>query len=359
MIDVDALFWSHLTVLNAARCDALLDVFGSFGEARTFLSEELLRKMGCREETVRATLLRAEEFDADRVLRNLQNDGIRFLTMHDDAYPAALRTIADRPVFLYAQGDPGILHQPCLAIVGTREMTQYGRRIVQSWTARFIEAGLVTVSGLALGVDGLVAEETLRSGGKTIAVLGHGLGRIYPPSHTALARRIVEGGGLLLSEYPPGQEPERHAFPGRNRIIAGLSLGTLVIEAPEKSGALITADFALDEGRDVFAVPGSVFSERSAGCNARIASGQASLVRTPDDVLIGLGIHAPTAPTSSFAPPDDDQAAVWSILTTLPQDLDQLVAKAALPAHKVNAALTMMELAGAARNVGTGEWVKA
>jgi DNA processing protein len=335
----------------------MLDVFGSFSEAKKCLGEEMLAGMGCRPETVRGVLLRAEEFDASLLLHRLEDEGIQFLTVDDEAYPSRLRNIPDPPPFLYARGDLGILDRPSLAIVGTRGMTQYGRRVVQTFVPRFIEAGLVTVSGLALGIDGEVARETLRCGGRTVAVLGGGLDVLHPPSHAPLAKEIVAGGGLILTEYPMGMEPTPYSFPGRNRIIAGLSLGTLVIEAPVKSGALITADFALEDGLDVFAVPGSVFSDESAGCNALLAKGQAALATSAEDVLRVLGIIAPAS--IELPPPEDpDQAAMWNVLSSLPQPLDDLVERAKLPPDRANAALTILELGARARNVGGGQWVR-
>lgn len=159
------------------------------------------------------------------------------------------------------------------------------------------------------------------------------------------------------AEYPMGMEPTPYSFPGRNRIIAGLSLGTLVIEAPLKSGALITADFALEDGLEVFAVPGSVFSDESAGCNALLAKGQAALATSAEDVLRVLGIIAPVS--IELPPPEDpDQAAMWNALSSLPQPLDDLVERAKLPPDRANAALTILELGARARNVGGGQWVR-
>lgn len=358
MTDVHALFWSHLGILTSQRARAMLEVFTTYAEARKYIGEEMLAGMGCKPDTIRKALLLAEEFDDAAARRRLEQSAVLFLTEQDDAYPARLRTIADPPPFLYARGDTRLLDQPMIAVVGTRDMTAYGQRVTQTFVARFVQAGLVPVSGLALGVDGEVALETLRAGGRTVAVLGGGLDVITPVSHRPLAEKIVNNGGLLLSEYPLSQDPTNYSFPGRNRIIAALGIATVVIEAPEKSGALITADFALENGSDVFAVPGDVFSETSAGCNSIIAKGQAKLAYSADEILSDLRIVPPTA-TLAPPPEDPDQAAVWGSLTSLPLQFDDIVAKAKLSTERANAALTILELGGRVRNMGAGQWVKA
>jgi DNA processing protein len=198
----------------------------------------------------------------------------------DDVYPTQLKTIDDPPIFLYYKGSLEITKQPCIAAIGTRTMSAYGDRVTEAFVPPLVRAGMVTVSGLAYGIDAAVAKETLLAGGNTIAVLGHGLGMISPKAHRMLADDIVTHGGLLLSEFPLDVRPDKYTFPARNRIIAGLSLGALILEATEDSGSLITADLALDYNRDVFAVPGNVFDPNYAGCHALIRKGSAQLVTT-------------------------------------------------------------------------------
>ncbi len=353
-----SLLWSYLNVLTKQRFDAIRDVYGTLEKAKEHLGEEMLRGLGCREETVRTTLLRLEEFDQRKYEASLRKRGIIFLDIEDASYPKSLREIGDPPPFLYARGDISILSQPCIAVVGTRDMTDYGKRVAEDFTAQFVRGGLVTVSGLAEGVDAVVARETLRLGGKTVAVLGHGLGMIFPTKHAKLANEIVESGGLLLSEFPLDISPGKYTFPARNRIIAGLSLGTVVIEAPEGSGAIITADLATEYGRDVFAVPGEIFDPSFAGCHALIAKG-ARIATCARDVLEELGIVAPEELTfRSFNPSSPDEAAVYSVLTTMPQDTDTIVKRAAISAARISATLTLLELQGVAKNVGGGAWVR-
>lgn len=355
-----ALLWWQLNVLTKRRYDAILEVYGSLEEAGKHVGEEFLRGLGVREEAIRAALIRLEAFDADRMAKMLSDKEVTLLSIGDDAFPAILRQMGDPPIFLSYRGDLSCLTQPLIAVVGTRGMTAYGKRVVGEFVPRFVQAGCVTVSGLASGIDTVVAQETLRAGGRTVAVLGHGLSNIFPTSNVKLADEILKNGGLLLSEFPIDQSPDFYTFPSRNRLIAGLSLGTLVIEAPAKSGALITAELALEYDRDVFAVPGPMFDPNAAGVNDLIARGLARLTTSPDDVLREVGIVAPDteASVSSYIPETEDEKKVWKALTTLPQPVDDLVAASGLPAPSVAATLTMMELSGATKKVGAGRWVR-
>ena len=206
------------------------------------------------------------------------------LTIHfeDENYPRLLKEIYDPPQQLYCLGESKAREKFPLAVVGTRKISFYGRKTTEYLVNGLCQAGLTIVSGLALGVDGLAHQIALENGTKTIAVLGSGLDTVYPPAHKKLAKRIVDSGGALVSEYPPKTQPSKMTFPARNRIVAGISLGVLVIEAPMKSGALITARFALEQGREVFAVPGSIYSENSQGCNLLIKTGAKPVTKVED-----------------------------------------------------------------------------
>ena len=355
----EQLLWWHLNVLNAKRYDAIVEVYGSLDDAVKHVSEELLRGLGCKDETVREALMRMEEFDEEAERSLLEAQGIAVVMIDDPRYPEALRQIPDPPVFLSYRGDFSVLDQPCIGMVGTRKMTAYGRRVAEDFTDGFVRAGMVTVSGLAHGIDSAVALETLKRGGKTVAVLGGGLAAIAPAEKRKLADRIVQNDGLLLSEYPPQFEPLTFTFPARNRIIAALSLATVVLEAPTDSGALITADLAQGYFKQVFAVPGSVYDENFAGNHALIAKNVAKLVSVPDDVLKELGVVAPAADRApAYTPQDALEAAVLKVLSTLPQPVDDVVERSGLPPADVGATLTLLELAGAAKNTGGGQWVR-
>ncbi len=353
------LAWSSLHVLDKRRYDVVLDVFGSLEKAFPLVNLEFLKQLGLKEETAQRALLRLEEFDPAAYQARLEKEGIRFLFLEDPEYPSLLKHLSDPPVFLYVKGSVESLNKPTIGLVGTREMTLYGKRVTQEFVTPFIRAGFTTVSGLALGVDTEAAEQTLRDGGLTAAVLGHGFGTIFPASNEKLSKRIVETGGCLVTEYPFDFASTTYTFPARNRIIAGLCKATIVLQAPVKSGALITASLALEEGRDVYAVPGDVFDEGSSGCNMLIAQNKAKLAVSADDILRDLGVIAPAADAPAFKPDSIDEKAAWEAMTSLPQTVDELVLRSGLAPASLSVALTLMELKGAVRNVGGGQWVRA
>ncbi len=356
-----ALRWSWMNVMTAKRYTLLLETFKDLDGALAHVSVEMLRQLGCREDTALTTMNRLEEFDSQEHAALLATRGIRLVSCEDADYPSVLHEIEDKPVFLYARGDIGILQEPCIALVGTRDMSAYGKRVTEHIVPPLVKSGLVTVSGLAAGIDAEVAKETIRAGGKHAAVLGHGMAMMFPKAHDKLADEIVDSGGLILSEYAYDIRSEKFNFPARNRIIAGLSLGTVVLEAAEGSGSLITADLALDYNRDVFAVPGQIFDSNYAGCHHLLTRGVAKLARGSDDILSELGMAHGRAPEpiSSFTADSPEEEAVWTSLTAMPSALDDLVVKAKLDAATVNATLTILELKGSARNLGGGKWIKA
>ncbi len=352
-----ALLWSHLNVLTRERYEAVLTVFGSLEAAASEVDAEFLRRLGCREDTVEGAMRRLDTFSPDREETLLAAKGIEFLRICDERYPARLEEIADAPPFLYVRGDLRALDRVCVGLVGTRKASAYGEGVARAFVPPLTRAGAVTVSGLAEGIDALVARETLAAGGATVAVLAHGLGTVYPASNRVLADGIVEGGGLLVSEYPYAFGPAKHTFPARNRIIAGLSVATVVFEAPSESGALITAELALEYSRDVYAVPGRVTDPGSEGCNALIARDRARLVASPGDLLRHLGLEENAVPP--YAPQDETERALLRALTHTPRLSDELIAETGFDPGIVASALTMMELSGGARNVGGGLWVRA
>ncbi|MEQ1849164.1 MAG: DNA-processing protein DprA [Candidatus Peribacteraceae bacterium] len=356
----NALRWSVMNILTMKRYTALLEAYQNLDNAMEMISEEMLGGLGLKEQSVMKALNRLEECDPDVYLRELQKRDVRLITIEDEEYPTLLRTIPDAPVFLYARGDTSILRQPCIALVGTREMTAYGEQAVSMLIPDLVRAGTVTVSGLAYGIDAEVARETIHAGGETVAVLGHGFGTIYPKEHAKLADQIVDGGGVLLSEYPLDIEPDKYTFPARNRIIAGLALATVVVEADEGSGSLITAELALEYGREVAAIPGRITDTGHKGCHHLITTGQAKLITSAHDILIELGIVASErAEHTSITFDSPEEEAVHQSLTTLPIPVDDLVIKTKLDAATLNAVLTMLELKGATRRLSGGTWVRS
>ena len=355
-----ALLWSCIQVLNRERLDALLKVFGSLEEAAKHVDSEILRGLGCRETSVSSGMERLAKCDPEQEEKLLESSNATIITFGDDRYPERLADIPDAPVFLYAQGDLSILNRPSVGLVGTRKMSGYGKRVAQEFTRALVQAQIMTVSGLARGIDSLVAEETIQGKGKTVAVLGQGLLTLSSESKI-LADRILDAGGVILSEFPLGMNADIFTFPLRNRIIAGLSLATVVLEAPESSGALITAKLAFDYGREVFAVPGQMFDLNFVGCHALVKKNQARLCTSPRDVLTELGVIVPELDPDrvQYVAQNTEEEKLLTVLSTMPQPVDDLVARSGLPSGMVGATLTVLELNGAVRNLGAGQWVRA
>jgi len=274
-------------------------------------------------------------FDERAYLESLAAAGRRFLPRSARDFPRLLRAIHDPPVGLFLRGaaEPELLSRPAVAVVGARACSGYGASVARSLGRELAAAGLVVVSGLARGIDAEAHRGALEAEGTTVAVLGCGIDRDYPAAHAELARRVADA-GLIVSEYAPGVEPAPWRFPARNRIVAGLCAATVVVEARERSGALITADLALEEGREVLAVPGEITSSLSAGTNALLKLGAAPLTSSAD-VLASFGIV-----------PEPPQAERPPLLELLPASADELVRGTGLAADEIARALVELELAG-------------
>jgi DNA processing protein len=267
------------------------------------------------------------------------------LTLGDPAYPPALLETADPPLLLYVMGDAGFLRRPCIAIVGSRNPTPQGADNARAFAATFSQAGLTVVSGLALGIDGAAHEGGVSGPGGTLAVVGTGLDRVYPRRHHELAHRITRN-GALVSEYPLGMPPLPPNFPKRNRIIAGLAGGTLVVEAALQSGSLITARLAVEMGREVFAIPGSIHSPQSRGCHALIKQG-AKLVDSAQDVLEELRwVSEPAQPAIAGPAGSTSPDPILAALGYDPASLDALCARTGFAPSELSARLLELELEG-------------
>jgi DNA processing protein len=292
--------------------------------------------------SARFAVLKAS-FDPHAELARLGALGVRFVARSDPAFPALLGAIHDPPPGLFLRGDAGVelLSRPAVAIVGARACSAYGRQIARSVARDLAAAGLVVVSGLARGVDAEAHRGALEASGCTVAVLGCGIDRDYPAAHRELARQVATT-GLVVSEYAPGVEPAPWRFPARNRIVAGLCVATVVVEARERSGALITADFALEEGREVLAVPGEITSALSAGANALLRLGATPLT-CAQDVLESYGLTVPVAASIELVP---TAAAVLEAIRAGAAAADELGRGTGLSAGELAAVLTELELAG-------------
>ena len=368
-------YWVWLSELKGLRNQTRLALLRCFGDPESIFyadADELLLTDGVE----RSQLKLLENHDlapADRILADCQRLDIRLLTLSDAAYPGRLKNIYDPPALLYCKGRLPLLDDLlCVAVVGTRDCTPYGVACAEKLGFGLASGGAAVVSGLAKGIDAAAIRGALRAGGVTVGVVGNGLD-VYYPHESCYLYEDVASAGILLSEYPPGTEPASGHFPVRNRIISGLSLAALVVEAPEKSGALITAATALEQGRDVFAVPGPIDAPASVGCNCLIRDG-AGLVSDASDILREyegrfvlnlkesreqpetLGYQArmapepkPVAPTLSLRHSDaeltDDQIAVLKALSdTEPMQVDDLTELVEIPTRRVLSALTVLEI---------------
>jgi DNA processing protein len=291
----------------------------------------------------------------------LGRSGAQILLYTDPEYPPLLRQIAAPPAALYVLGSAAALSSPQLAMVGSRSPTPAGRTTAHEFAAWFVRAGLTVTSGLAVGIDAASHEGALAGGGQTVAVCGTGLDLVYPPEHHGLAQRIAAH-GALVSEFPPGTGPARANFPRRNRVISGLSVGTLVVEAARHSGSLITARLAVESGREVFAIPGSIHSALSRGCHQLIKQG-AKLVEEAADVLSELQISVPKEPLTaqSMAAPkprvlDKEYEMLLDALGFEPATIDTLVARTQLPGESVASMLLILELEGRVASLPGGRY---
>lgn len=333
---------------------ALLERFGSVAAALRATIAEVSAIPYITPRLAESIQQAVQRSDATAELERIERHGVRLISLGSPEYPPPLANISDPPYLLYIRGTVNAADANAVALVGSRHCTDYGRRISARLSAGLVRAGVTVISGLARGIDGAAHRAALEAGGRTLAVLAGGLSRIYPPEHADLARDI-EASGALLTEAKMDQEPLAGLFPVRNRIISGLSKVIVLVEAAEKSGALITASHAADQGRTVMAVPGSVEAASSGGTNELIRKG-AVLCRGVEDILEELhGVSAmaiaeknaaPAAPPAPSGPPpglDDNQRRIWELLTEACH-LDQLVQRLGLAVPQVSGALMMMEM---------------
>lgn len=300
----------------------------------------------------------ARKKDPDLELQKIENLGISAITIKDKVYPKILKEIADAPALLYVKGEMLRDNELALAVVGARKFSPYGEQVIGKIIPSLVESGLVIVSGLALGIDSLAHRATVDNKGRTIAVLGNGLDSIYPSVNNHLAHEIVKSGGALISEFPIGTPSYKYNFPFRNRIIAGLSLGTLVVEAAQESGSLITANCALEYNREVFSVPGDINRETSEGPNNLIKMGS-KLVTSADDILLELNIDKKSEhiKAKEIIPDSKEEAEILAHLGTDPVHVDKIAHLAKLDIVKVNQTLTLMEMKGRIKNIGGSQYI--
>ncbi|HJT79136.1 MAG TPA: DNA-processing protein DprA [Gemmataceae bacterium] len=345
--EVRALLVLHLVPgLGPMRTAALLERFGSAEAVLRAGREELLAVDHVGPKLTADLLATVRQADIDAELRLLERHNTRLLVLGTPDYPPPLATITDAPHLLYVRGTLEPRDGRAVGIVGSRHCTAYGKRMAEHLAAGLARAGYTIVSGLARGIDGVAHRAALQAGGRTVAVLAGGLSRIYPPEHAGLAKE-VEAAGALLTESTMAQAPLAPLFPARNRLISGLCQGVVIVEAAERSGALITASHAAEQGRAAMAVPGPADSPTSGGTNELIRKG-AVLVRGPEDVREELeGVSATVAPPPSAEPPpglDEAQRRVWELLREQPRHLDEIVQRLGLQVPQVAGMLLTLEL---------------
>lgn len=354
--------WIALNMTLSPRQALLLLAHFPSSEAAWGASSQTLRDTPGFERDTDAFIERRQVVELDRELEEIKRRGLHVLTLEDPAYPASLRELKYPPPVLYRYGDYQQRDQLALAVVGTRRMSPYGRRVAEKLTQALVEHGLTIISGLALGVDTVAHQSALAAGGRTIAVLGSGFASLYPQENRNLAQRITKS-GAIFSEFPIHTEPARWTFPRRNRIISGLSKGVLVVEAPIKSGALITAKAALDQGREVFAVPGQITHPNASGCHYLLKNG-AKLVERVEDVLEEFGdlktvMNRRDQPAPVELPPlNEPQSRVLQTLSFEPLHINAIIEKAGLSVSEVSARLLELEMLGLVNEVDGKHYVK-
>jgi len=346
---VDLIALISVPQIGNTRAMELINTFGSTKELFSAPARELSKSINLPLEVGKGIVEADKDRDKfEKLVSKAKSDQINIVTYWDDNYPKRLKSIPNPPALLYIRGQASPLYDYAVAMVGTRAASSHGKNIALRIASQLAKAGITIVSGMALGIDSASHVGALRAGGRTIAVLGCGTNVIYPPSNRKIYDQIVQQ-GAIISEYPPDTTPETHHFPQRNRIISGLSLGVIIIEAGLKSGALITADLASEQGREVFAVPGQAGMRWTAGTNNLIRQG-VPLVETADEVVEHLKSQlAPiTNISASLILPDmsEEEDKIYQLLENGPRLIDELIRETKLNALGMNRLLTSLQLKG-------------
>jgi DNA processing protein len=358
----DLKYWvafSRISRVGAVRAGLIEDHFDGMAAAWRASASEL-RAAGLDQGTVTSIVSGRSEIDPDREMEKLQRAGVKAFSWRDDAYPPRLKEIDDRPPVLFVRGEVLPEDEWAVAVVGTRRATPYGRQAAEHFAGELSRHKITVVSGLARGIDAIAHRTALNASGRTIAVLACGLDIVYPPEHAKLALEISQS-GALVSDYPLGTQPRSEFFPRRNRILSGISLGVLVVEGDVDSGSLITARRALDQNREVFAVPGSIYAPTHRGANKLIREGEAKLVTTTEDILEELNLTMATHQMElrEVAPADQTEATLLRVLSSQPVHIDEVQRQSGLPIAAVSGTLAMLELKGMVHQVGPMSFVRA
>lgn len=353
------LLWNQLCQqVGPVRFTQLLKAFGS-AKGGWEAPSEAFTKLGWGEKTIQA-LSRRKNLVIEPILAQISKLEAQVITIEEEGYPESLRSIYDPPPLLYVRGELLPSDSLSLAVVGTRRITRYGREVVGTLIPELSTAGLTIISGLALGVDAAAQEAALEAGGRTVAVLACGIDQIYPPSNAKLGEKIIkEGRGAIITEFPPGTPTYPANFPVRNRIISGMALGTLVIEAAERSGTFHTVRAALEQGREVFAVPGSIFSPFSAGTAKLIASG-AKPVTSAREILeeLEVEVRAKMQEVKEAMPVTEKEEELLVLIGDEERHVDEIIKNADMSTNEVLSTLTLLEMKGLVKSLGSGLYCK-
>ena len=361
MTDKEIKYWvgfSLIPGIGRVRFAQLENHFGNLRDAWQATSAEL-KKAGLDRNAVQAITTWQPKISLDDEMEKLAHYGVKVFKYKDETYPSRLKEIYDYPPLLYVRGELLPKDEWCLAVVGTRRATVYGRQVTEEIVADLVHSNITVVSGLAKGIDTIAHQTALDAGGRSIAVFACGLDTVYPGENADLARKVMQQ-GALISEYPLGTKPRPDNFPRRNRIMSGLSMGVLVVEADEASGAIITAQFALEQNREVFAIPGSILSPASRGTNHLIQEG-AKLVRDYTDILEELNLMTVTRQMEmkEILPASDTESLLLKHLSAEPTHIDEVCRSSGLPVSTVSSELAMMELKGMIKQMGSMSYILA
>ncbi|HID91564.1 TPA: DNA-protecting protein DprA [Candidatus Gracilibacteria bacterium] len=369
MKDETKLFWASADCLRVNAYKKIIEFYGDLDAAKdaildpkksVLLLKHDLQQIGIQQKSIEKILEKTKKVDLPQQEENLKKYGAIVLCHDDEEFPHSLKNIDDAPVFLFAKGDFSKLTRKSLAVVGSRTITNEGKWACSHLLPELSQAGFTIVSGMALGIDTLAHKEAIKHGSPTVAFWGTGLDIVYPSVNQKLALEIMQN-GVVFSEFPFGTSPTPYNFPRRNRLVSGYSDGVLVVEGKEKSGSLITAQFAMEQGKDVFAVPGPIRSPLSRGPHKLIQEG-AKLVQYASDVLEAFGVTQ----NSLFAqenvhqclPKNADEKNVYNVLSYSAMHFDEIVRKTTISAPKLSSILMMMSLSGAVEELSSAGWVR-
>ncbi len=357
--------------VGATRFRNLLEAFGSPQRIINASVSELRGVNGIGDATAMRIFEGLRTVDAEAELELAEMAGVQVVPITSKEYPELLAACPDPPALLYVKGKLKPRDKLAIAVVGTRKPSRDGSEQAHRFAYLLAQAGITIVSGLALGIDGQAHRGALLAKGRTIAVLGCGLNHIYPPQHKDLAEQILENDGAIISEYPMNITPTAGNFPARNRIVAGMTIGTLLIDAPERSGALITAYLSLDYNREVFAIPGAITNPKTAGCNKLIQKGKAKLIMNLTDILDELGaagdmLKSEMNSDDAGLQPDnliandlsDPERRIWKFLAGSPSDTDTICAMCKLSPAEASSTLTMLQLKGLIKSLPGNQFAK-